>query len=592
MEPGEADVILEGNVMVRLLIGLCLLVCATGQVGASHPTLIQTRIEMCATCHEDLLENNISSHAPVEEDCTSCHEVAKGEGGTEITLTAPEPELCLMCHDGMTDAAAGELASPHAAVMDSCLSCHQVHGSEHPALLAADPRQVCLTCHDFGDIAPSHSDRLPENADCMSCHLPHGGPNDHMFRGSKMHAPFIDGSCDGCHRKPFGERVRMRNRGEKLCTACHGSFDIPEGGFSHAALTGKKGRAGCLNCHDPHMSNSTDVLKADGPELCSPCHQEIVAAARGENGHFPAAEDCLGCHTPHVSSGPRLLSSAPKELCLTCHDPDDGELSGKHLGAGMAGLDCTSCHDPHGSAHGKLLARNLHPPLQDGCDTCHEGGADKLMEDGESSLCLMCHDTVGEMAESAQFPHAAMEMIRCADCHNAHASPNERLVSGDGGQVCSVCHDSKTAGEGETGHGAVDRFGCQACHLPHGGDQVSMLRIPGDDLCLGCHGIGTVRIPDDGSSVVLLDRYEVTVDEARALTTLDLFDKNTRGHPIEGHLVRGTPKNKRVNRVQSTYQGELGCLTCHDPHKGTGGYLFRWNAGNRMEACTHCHPGK
>ncbi len=573
-------------------IGLCFVVFSTGQAGASHPTLVQTRAELCASCHEDLFRNNFSNHPPVEEDCTSCHEVDKSEEGTEIGLMAEEPELCLICHDNMEQAVAGELASPHAAVMDSCSSCHQVHGSGHPAILTEDPRQICLACHEFGDISPAHSDRLPEKSDCRSCHLPHGGPNEHMFRGSKTHAPFLDGSCDGCHRKPFGERVRMRNRGEKLCTACHGRFDIPEGGVSHAALTGKKGRAGCLNCHDPHMSNNGNVLKADGPELCSPCHQEIVTAARGENGHMPASDDCLGCHTPHVGEMPRLLSSEPKELCLGCHDPDDDELSGNHLGAGMVDLDCTSCHDPHGSEQGKLLARHIHAPVTEGCDGCHDGASDRLMEDGESSLCLMCHDDIGETAGSAQVPHAAMEMVRCADCHNAHASPNEHLVSESGHQVCSGCHDSKTAGKGETGHGAIERFGCQGCHLPHGGDQASMLRIPGDDLCLGCHGAGTARIPDDASSVVLLGRYEVTVPEARTMATLDLQKKNTVGHPIEGHLVRGTPKQKRLGKVSTIYQGELGCLTCHDPHKGTGGYLFRWNAGNRMEACTHCHPGK
>ena len=72
----------------RWWVGLCLIVCAAAPIGAAHPTLIQAKTEMCATCHEDLLKDNVSTHFPVEDDCTACHDVTKGEDGTEIT-----PEL-------------------------------------------------------------------------------------------------------------------------------------------------------------------------------------------------------------------------------------------------------------------------------------------------------------------------------------------------------------------------------------------------------------------------------------------------------------------------------------------------------------------
>jgi len=42
--------------VLQLLAGMCLLVCATGRVEANHPTLIQTKTEVCATCHEEPLQ--------------------------------------------------------------------------------------------------------------------------------------------------------------------------------------------------------------------------------------------------------------------------------------------------------------------------------------------------------------------------------------------------------------------------------------------------------------------------------------------------------------------------------------------------------
>jgi predicted CXXCH cytochrome family protein len=570
-------------------LGLLLLACATGASAADHPTLIQAKIEMCMTCHEDLVTGHEFGHAPVEDDCTSCHEVTKGEEGTEITLMAPEPELCLVCHADLEEAAAGEVASPHAIVMSSCVACHQVHGGEHPSLLAEAPEELCVLCHDRVGIQPTHSDQLPQKADCLSCHLPHGGPNERMLAASKTHAPFVDGSCDGCHRKPFGDRVRLRNRGEKLCTACHGAFEVPEGGVAHAAITGSRGRAGCLNCHDPHMSDNPAMLIADGPGLCRDCHTDVGLLLDQDNVH-PPAEDCSTCHTPHVSAEGRLLNTARDELCVGCHDTEDEELAGKHLGADLAKLDCNACHNPHGSEHGKLLARNLHFPVLDGCDSCHTGAHDELMEDGESALCLACH----EMDEPA-VPHAALEIARCADCHNPHASPNELLVARSGSEVCTDCHDSQLPEGNETGHGAIEMFGCQGCHLPHGGERPLMLRATGQELCLGCHGVNTVKPPADGSDAVLLDRFAISPAELGPLSSISLSPDKTIGHPTGGHPVRGKSKPKKKKKregIDTTFEDELSCLTCHDPHKGTGGLLFRWSAVTRAQLCIHCHPSK
>jgi predicted CXXCH cytochrome family protein len=413
-----------------------------------------------------------------------------------------------------------------------------------------------------------------------------------MLKGANVHRPFADGSCNGCHRAPFGERIRLRARGERLCEACHGDLTAAAaaGGVIHAALKGERGRAGCLSCHDPHMSSASGLLHRPGPELCRECHEPIVRAAGAANGHSPAADDCLNCHLPHASDSRALLSEPAGELCRMCHDVDDEDLRGTHLGANLDAIQCESCHTPHGGEHEKLLARTLHPPVLDGCDTCHEGAADQLMEGGESPLCLMCHDDIGETAQAAEVPHMAMEVARCADCHNPHASAQASLLSAPGAAVCGECHEDQVPAEGEVAHGVIDAIGCQACHEPHGGGEPKLLRKRGDDLCLSCHDSKLLQPSADEAETVLLGRFPVSREAAESMASLRLSPDGAAGHPVPNHRVAGTPTKAELKRTETVFDGELTCLTCHDPHKGRSATILRWDAATATQACVHCHP--
>jgi len=571
-----------------LVTGL-LIATATAAAAADHPTLVSVKDTDCTMCHEDLVDGKITVHAPVADDCTTCHEFTI-DGGTRVALVDDEPALCVMCHDGMSSAVDATLSTPHAPVTDSCLTCHDPHASGEPHLLLAPLTTTCTTCHDAAELGTLHGDQITEATNCAACHRPHGSDSPRMLSGKHQHRPFADGSCKGCHRQPFGDRIRLRARGERLCEACHGdmSRDAGEHGTVHAALRGEKGRAGCLACHDAHMSDQPKLLLAAGPDVCATCHEPLVHAANSDTGHAPAADDCLNCHRPHASEQARLLEAAPGELCRTCHDVEDEALAGVHLGADLAGLECLSCHDAHGSGHPKLLARNLHAPLEGGCDTCHEGSADRLAEDGDSPLCLMCHDDIGEAAKTAAAPHAALELARCADCHNPHASAQRSLVKDPNGAVCTACHEEQAAGEGEVAHGVITAIGCEACHEPHGGSREKLLRADAEALCLACHD--SARLPDQqADSVRWLDHFDVPVELARAAATLRLTPDGERGHPVLEHRVLGEPTKVEMKNTVSTFQGQLTCLTCHDPHKGRTRTILNWDAASTTEACNHCH---
>jgi len=581
---------------VPVILGCLITPLAVGlaQPAVDHPTLVDLESTSCTACHGDLLEGRATTHPVATDDCTTCHEMSVSSAGTRVAMVEQEPALCLMCHDELTSAAEAELEVPHYPVTESCLVCHDPHATDETHLLSAPSVELCTACHETGEIQDTHGGQLTRSVDCVSCHLPHGSSNPGLLIGRHQHRPFADGSCNGCHRAPSAARVRLRSRGERLCSACHSDLDEAPGenGSVHAALKGKRGRAGCLSCHDPHMSAERALLLETGPELCAGCHEELVLAATADTGHAPAAEDCTSCHQPHTSAQAGLLDVAAAELCRGCHDIEDADLSAAHLNTDLDRLDCLTCHTPHGSGHPKLLAATLHPPILDGCDTCHEGSANEVMENGESSLCLICHEDVGEFAEQAEVPHAALEVAVCADCHNPHASAQAALVKSPGGAVCTECHEDQVAGADEVAHGVIAQFGCEACHEPHGSRNAQLLRIEGSELCLSCHDPG--RLPGAGEDgvVKLLGQFELTATAARDVASLRLSGDGLRGHPVPQHRVLGMPTKEEMKRknVDSTYSGEFTCLTCHDPHKGRSEDIFRWDATSSMQVCLQCHP--
>jgi len=110
--------------------------------GGSSDTLLKhkTTNETCFECHADKRGPFVWEHAPVAEDCTTCH--APHGSIHPGMLKARGPMLCQSCHSeaghpSLAPVAAAGLAggqrSPY-VLGQNCLNCHsQVHGSNHPS---------------------------------------------------------------------------------------------------------------------------------------------------------------------------------------------------------------------------------------------------------------------------------------------------------------------------------------------------------------------------------------------------------------------------------------------------------------------------
>lgn len=559
---------------------------ATSGAAAEHPRLVNVESTKCASCHDDLLRGATHIHPPAEDGCTSCHDVVVGETGTTVELVAPEPELCLVCHDDKAAAATGEFKAPHAPVMDSCLSCHQAHAATQDHLLSVAESEVCFICHEPSDVNAKHG--LPvSRSRCGSCHQPHGSDTPAMLLGSEVHPPFADGSCESCHRQPRGTKIRLSIEGAKLCFACHSDFehDVSRGSV-HTPV--KDGR--CVECHQPHLATEKYLLRAPESELCFSCHRDVEALVKGDGAHEAAAESCATCHDPHRGTEAFQLKTPMPGLCLMCHDPDR-TLSAAHLGADMAALTCVECHDPHGSPVRPLLATgSIHAPFVDTCAGCHLGSVSKLVADGSSTLCYACHADLEREVQKASVPHAAIEIAECIDCHSPHASRQSRLLRTPGGGVCLTCHEDQAGGSDRIAHGAVDWFGCQSCHLPHGGNNPALLRWVGNELCLGCHLGDEIERAENGAIVL---RWGFTVPSHRAgdLRLVVLDRTRTRDHPVRNHPVSGVVEGTGRTRVVKSLLGEeIDCRSCHDPHTGVSSGLFSFGAASSAELCIACHP--
>lgn len=95
--------------------------------------------QLCIDCHGDKRGPFIWEHAPVEENCLSCHN-AHGSNHAKL-LNEKVPNLCQDCHDwsrhpgtfygGNAGFAPGTQNTRFLA--RSCVNCHQaIHGSNAP----------------------------------------------------------------------------------------------------------------------------------------------------------------------------------------------------------------------------------------------------------------------------------------------------------------------------------------------------------------------------------------------------------------------------------------------------------------------------
>jgi predicted CXXCH cytochrome family protein len=368
------------------------------------------------------------------------------------TEEAPEridPEAS--CLSGGCHTRFGEYEFPHwEDIVDECRDCHIAEGDAHEFEMDEEP-DLCLECHEAVDQEEVLHEAVEDG--CSDCHDPHGS-----YVGALLTAS--------------SER--------ELCFECHDE-DIVAESYKHGPVDSGE----CTGCHNPHSAPHSNLLRAQGRELCGLCHDELVEELDSvENIHDPAEDDCMDCHNPHSGPYANMLFAEGRALCDECHDDvvemaEEAEVDHEPV---TGESECITCHSPHGSDNDF----NLKEPQVTLCLDCHDGS----VKSGDETLA----DIKSWLNQNERW-HEPIAEEGCSACHQPHGSDNFRLLkesfpsrfyagfSLDEYGLCFSCHDAPLVTEERTQTATGFRDGDRNLHFLH------VNREKKGRTCRACHEV-------------------------------------------------------------------------------------------------------
>jgi predicted CXXCH cytochrome family protein len=330
---------------------------------------------LCLSCHKigvDVPKDG-SRHAALDMGCDTCHVTHKtGERGKrefDFHLTKDAPALCIDCHDPK-DAALIKAHQGQPFDKADCLTCHDPHQSSqkhlmakfthmpfaggqcdscHAApkngkvvLVAATPKQVCVTCHaeQAEQIEKAKVQHPGAAGDCTDCHNPHAGNSPGFQKPDPVNV------CLGCHADQAEQ---------------HKKAHLHQPAFEQ----------GCFVCHEPHGGNNLHLLRSATPnKLCLECHGPEAKPAKLESEHLVAIFDGkVKLPEDYFAKVPALA------LKYNLGHPVDGHpisdvMDPANITKVKTAINCMTCHQPHASAEPDLLVKDQVNNAAF-CATCH-----------------------------------------------------------------------------------------------------------------------------------------------------------------------------------------------------------------------------
>jgi len=235
--------LMDFNHSGHLLSDVGCLDCHSIHDGEGKFTLKAEDPELCYTCHkEEQAKGNFPSHHPLVEgkmNCSSCHNV-HGATGESLNTDERLNDLCLNCHTRYQ----GPFVFGHAPVEDDCTICHDPHGSVANNLLVQNEPFLCLQCHEghFHMLRESNYSVTAADYAAGMTHATNPGqgvntPNPYNDSRNVQTSAANQALADIAN--PHGNRGFQMSYGTK-CTTCHkvvhGS-DYPSQPLSGGGLT-------------------------------------------------------------------------------------------------------------------------------------------------------------------------------------------------------------------------------------------------------------------------------------------------------------------------------------------------------------------
>jgi predicted CXXCH cytochrome family protein len=387
---------------------------------------------------------------------------------------------------------------------------------------------------------------------CETCHSAHGAKYENYLIKSGRNSSL----CLECHPDKNPQTPTGSKKPLHVVNVAPVNAIIPETLIQKGARVGKNGEVICQSCHKIHSDDTRQpallIRQQQHSTLCLACHadKQIIADSKHNLLHSAPEEKnlagqtvaqagvCSACHLPHQAARqPAPDTPLSEGLCLNCHSP--GNVAEK---AGLKGAQHPLALRPAGLKTGANSALPLFNDFG-------------FQDQGGKMACATCHDPHRWGPDSATGPAGK----------DAPADRQTSFLRQPAPQICRECHTDKfpiagskhdlskiaPAAANVKNQTAADSGLCGSCHLVHNAGQPFLWarnaagdsRGPAQDLCLECHymnGLAGKKSIRDPSHPV-----HVSPAEKGLATTLPLFD--TRGKISEN--------------------GDIGCATCHDPHR-------------------------
>lgn len=294
-----------------------------GILGASSITYADGMGTACVGCHPGTVSRKFLHPPTKDKECDSCHDIQAEHLTTqkkEFVTTNRSNDSCYGCHDRMD-------SNPyvHTALKkeESCIKCHSPHGSDVSEYFTRElAPQLCTKCHTKllpPETGVQHG-AVKSDRSCLNCHNPHSSPKAKLLTGKGA-------NCFICH---YREMDVKDSSGTLVRTIPNMKKMINELPMAHdPATSGSE----CVECHNPHGSRFTGMIKDQG----------VLKASWNSN----ITSTCLNCHGDLVSN--EFVSASDTNFRNDVNDAEKITRKNLHFSHVVTKEKaCTACHDVHG----------------------------------------------------------------------------------------------------------------------------------------------------------------------------------------------------------------------------------------------------
>ena len=233
--------------------------------------------------------------------------------------------------------------------------------------------------------------------------------------------------------------------------------------------------------------------------------------------------------------------------------------------------------------------------IESGCRNCHKT-EEKLGVAGDTSItCLECHTEMKEQFRS----HTKTDSLACMICHQRQSDATFARSGTE--SSCFVCHENRRGMfSQEFVHGPVASGSCGICHDPHGSRYEKSLNHPTQILCFSCHQEVEEQLSMTEVHEPFLEGHCTACHDPHSTGNRWVLVKNSQEvcftcHKIgtsfdrHNHPYNVKPRNKLRVPLKLSVNGQLECLSCHNPHASEGKHLLRVSQNH---LCLSCHEEK